>query len=75
MFALKRCPFCGGNGDINRRWSNKNKVYFTFVRCEICGAQGKPFTEIDRNNGLDWETEACYSAVMAWNMRENEVQE
>ena len=75
MVALKKCPFCGGNGDINRKWNYKHEVYFTFVKCEMCGSQGKTFTELYRGDDIDWETESCYSAVMAWNMRTQEVQE
>ena len=66
---IKPCPHCGGAADLCSNYSRKVYAYFTDVRCEICGAQGKYYTaQVDpETNGRD--DVACQNAVTAWNMK------
>lgn len=57
------CPFCGGKGYVNQRWWSKRGIWLKFVRCDMCGSQGKAFAEY---GGLEDD-----SAIDAWNMRFN----
>ena len=41
MEDIKTCPHCGGMSWLNSNYSFKSRKYFVFVKCDICGAQGK----------------------------------
>ena len=66
---IKPCPFCGGDGYLYANYNNRYRMYFVFVKCSICGASGKTYT--DREDPIDnnWDDISCSSAVVAWNMR------
>lgn len=66
---LKPCPFCGGPGNLQCRYSRFYDLYFVAVNCEICDASGKTYksnTDPEENN---WADTACEQACNAWNMR------
>ena len=66
---IKRCPHCGSPSDLNSRYSYKTKRYFVFVRCEMCGAQGKIYNSEQNPEEQQWDNDACHNAIKAWNMR------
>ena len=66
---IKPCPHCNGSGCLYSNYSYKSRSYFVFVKCEICGSQGKIYNSKDEPAAVDWNNEACNSAVEAWNMR------
>lgn len=72
MEEIKHCPFCGGEADLWYKWGKHG--YLTFVECEICSAQSKPFSlgrEIDEN----WyESASSKKAIAFWNRRVKETQ-
>lgn len=65
---IKECPHCGGVAFLNSNYSYKIRSYFVFVKCDVCGAQGK-IVHSKENPAEDWGSEECDSAVRAWNMR------
>lgn len=66
---INGCPFCGGSASINQRYSPKQDLYLVFMKCDICGAQGKIFTGEDAPSANEWNTKQCHDAIGAWNMR------
>lgn len=66
---IKTCPHCGGNAYLNQNYSYKARSYFVFVKCDICGAQGKIYNSREEPAAADWNNTACNDAVSAWNMR------
>ena len=55
-YKIEKCPFCGGNGEVKSRYSNKCGKWFWFVSCQRCKAQ----------SGL---YEGSGPAVDGWNTR------
>lgn len=66
---IKPCPHCGGTACLNKSYSNRTHSYYTFVRCDICGAQGKTYGNKEDPAAADWNNQACRDAIGAWNMR------
>lgn len=46
-----------------------------FVKCEICGSQGKITKSKEDPEEIGWKNAACDGAVKAWNMRYKEAAE
>lgn len=69
---IKPCPHCGGPACLNSSYSYKTRNYFAFVRCEVCGAQGKTYRSEKAPAEEDWNNYACKSAIEAWNLRYKE---
>ena len=69
MDRIKDCPHCGGDGILSANYSPKLKLWFVTVKCQFCGATGKYYTQSESPKKTDWETDACYDAVSAWNKR------
>ena len=67
--TIKTCPHCGGTACLNANYSYKTRTYFTFVKCDICGAQGKVYSSKEEPAAADWDNTACRDAINAWNMR------
>ena len=67
---IKKCPHCGGEGFLGWNYSYKSRSWFVFVRCDICGAQGKTYTS--KEEPEDETSTAAQSAIVAWNMRYKE---
>jgi len=67
--TIKTCPHCGGDGALTQNYSYKKRRYFVFVKCMICGAQGKIYDSQTEPAADDWSNEACYRAIAAWNKR------
>ena len=63
VLEIKPCPFCGGSARYAVGCSQK-KVLFFYVRCNVCNARGRSFSEgqAQPNNAMD-------EAVKAWNRR------
>jgi len=53
-------------------YSYKARSHFVFVRCDICGAQGKIYKSPADPAEAGWNNAACNDAVNAWNMRYKE---
>ncbi len=68
MQKIKKCPFCGGDGELTQRYNSRYDNYFVFVACNLCNAQSKTFTSRDDLSESEWNTNACEKAVKAWNM-------
>ncbi len=68
MHNIKKCPFCGGDGELTQRYTSRYNNYFVFVSCSLCNAQSKVFNSEDDVSERDWDTKACEKAVKAWNM-------
>lgn len=66
---IDKCPHCGGEALLHGNYSPKNRVWFIFCKCSLCGSQGKAFTEKQDPEAQSWDTMACNNAVSAWNMR------
>ncbi len=66
---IKPCPHCGGAAYINSHYSGKTKRHYVYVKCDVCGAQGKLYASMEDPSSRDWDTPACIGAVKAWNMR------
>lgn len=67
-FKIKPCPFCG-NDTATLIQQGTRYGYIVFVQCQICGAQTRAFGSKKSCIEVDWETDNCYSAVLAWNTR------
>lgn len=70
--SIKACPHCGGTACLTSNYSYKTRTYFTFVKCDICGAQGKTYSSNEEPAAADWNNNACRDAISAWNMRRGE---
>ena len=70
--SVKTCPHCGGGASLNCNYSRKTRSYFVYVRCDICGAQGKTYRSMEDPQAVRWDNMACKDAVKAWNMRTGE---
>lgn len=57
---------------MNSNYNSRARSFFVFVRCDICGAQGKTYTSPEPPQEANWENLACYDAIRAWNMRTRE---
>ena len=66
---MKTCPHCGGEGKLTCNYSRATRGYFVFVKCAMCGSQGKIYSTNTKPNGID---KVCTDAVKAWNMRHRE---
>lgn len=71
---IKTCPHCGGSATLNANYSYKLRSYLVFVKCEICGAQGKLYRSEKDPETDNWESFPCNSAIDAWNMRAEDRQ-
>ena len=60
---LKKCPFCSGDAADMSAYSKKQRGYFTFVKCTLCGSQSKSFYSKEQDDSK------TLLAVMAWNNR------
>lgn len=69
---IKPCPHCGGTACLNSNYSYKTRSFFAYVRCDICGAQGKAYRSTEDPVTEDWDNTACRDAIKAWNMRTGE---
>lgn len=71
---VMRCPHCMGTARLYCNYSRKVNGYFVFVKCDICGAQGKTFVsnEDPSSDDVQWNNQTCVNAVKAWNMRNGE---
>lgn len=66
---IKKCPFCDGSACLTANYSYKCRSYFVYVKCDICGAQGKIYKSEEDPSADKWDNAACNDAVNAWNMR------
>lgn len=69
IMIIKTCPHCGGTANLRISYSHKMQAYFVYVKCEICGAQGKAYTDEEDPEVKGAENSACQFAISAWNMR------
>lgn len=69
---IKGCPHCGGTACLNSNYSYKCHSYFVFVKCDICGAQGKVYNSEREPAADEWQGQSCIDAIKAWNMRTTE---
>jgi hypothetical protein len=68
MYIL-HCPHCGGDACLNQNYNYRKRTYFVYVKCEMCGAQGKTFTSEEEPQAAGWDNQPCRRAINAWNMR------
>lgn len=69
---IRPCPFCNGDAGLCSTYSGRIRKYFIFVKCEMCGAQGKAFSDVDDPDLCNWDNDNCNRAINAWNLRVNE---
>lgn len=76
MIKLKKCPFCGGEASLTNDIIDDpfvpslDTTFSIYVQCDECEAAGRAFVSVNHNpEEDDWETEECYAAACAWNMR------
>lgn len=67
--TIKKCPFCGGAACLTRSYSYKTRSYFVYVKCDVCGGQGKIYRSAEDPAEEKWENSACQCARVAWNLR------
>lgn len=72
MQDIKKCPFCGGDGELTQRLNARAGNYFVFVSCNLCNAQSKVFSSEDDAFKSGKKSKACEKAVKAWNMEYKE---
>lgn len=72
MAKIKACPHCGGDANLYGNYSGKARSYFVFVKCNVCGSQGKIYNTPEDPERDNWESLACENAVRVWNMRVGE---
>lgn len=65
---ILNCPHCNGAGELQANYSTRNRCYFVFVKCSMCGAQGKVFSTQEEPKE---DREVLAKSVSAWNMRYN----
>ena len=75
MKYVKYCPHCGGDARLTANYSTKSKVWFIAVKCKMCGATGKYYTQVEDPDETEWNTDACDNAIQAWNRRYNPILE
>ena len=75
MDNLKKCPHCGGAACLNSSYSYRARSYFVFVKCFVCGSQGKIYNSEQDPEQEEWNNAACIKAVEAWNMRTDEKEQ
>ena len=63
------CPHCGGRAYLEQNYYYKARSFIVYVKCSICGAQGKVFHAEEEPAAADWNTMECNAAIQAWNMR------
>lgn len=64
--AIKRCPFCGGRGYVVTSKAKRKELYYSCVKCSICGSKGKTvFSDTNPDKGTE-EIQIC---IEAWNKR------
>ena len=73
--TIMPCPHCGGVSALCSSYSNRRRIYFVFVKCEICGAQGKTFADDVDPYENEWSDMPCENAIAAWNMRTDKENE
>lgn len=66
---IKPCPHCGGAACLNSNYSNRHRTFFVFVKCDLCGAQGKTYSSQDNPAAVEWDNKPCNDAIDAWNLR------
>ena len=66
---IKTCTHCGGSSELTYNYSHYARSYFVFVKCSICGSQGKIYNTEEEP---EQNSKACIDAVKAWNMRYRE---
>lgn len=69
---IKRCPHCGGISILCSNYSFRTRSHFVFVKCTMCGSQGKIYSSEEDPEEADWNNEACLKSIAAWNMRTGE---
>ena len=69
MEELKKCPFCGGKACATANYSKRRNVYYVFIKCDVCGAQGKAYISEEDPAQNEWQSIACEDAQNAWNLR------
>lgn len=67
---IKAFATSGGAASLNSNYSYKTRTYFTFVKCDICGAQGKIYNSEEEPAAAGWDNQPCRGAIAAWNMRQ-----
>lgn len=73
--SLKPCPHCGGSACLNANYSYKTRSFFVFVKCDICGAQGKVYSSPGDPEAAGWNNQPCNDAATAWNLRTGEQEQ
>lgn len=66
---IKPCPHCGGSGCLISKYSYRLKTYMVYVRCDVCGAQGRIYTTDSEKDFESWDSDTAYCAISAWNLR------
>lgn len=63
------CPHCGSSATLNCNYSYKTRTYFVYVKCDLCGSQGKIYNSSEDPNDVNWNNQSCIDSIKAWNMR------
>lgn len=66
---IRCCPHCGGEADLTQDYCSPKRRYIVFVKCDVCGAQGKVYDSWLEPAAEDWQNAACRKAISAWNIR------
>ena len=65
----KPCPCCGGASCLHSNYLREPDLYYVFVRCTVCGTEGKKIPTWDRPSEYEWRGNEANLAISAWNMR------
>lgn len=75
MSELKPCPFCGSEDAEMEANCNKRGQWFVYVRCELCRASSRTFTNKSEERPdceAFWNDVSVRKAMNAWNTRSGE---
>ena len=66
---IKPCPHCAGNAELWANYNRKINGYFVFVKCSLCGAQGRIYMSRKNPEFYGWDIDPCLYALESWNQR------
>lgn len=67
--TIRPCPFCNGDACLYANYANRYRKWLVYVKCDVCSAQGKAFSDREDPDLSGWNNAACDKAIRAWNMR------
>lgn len=64
MNEIKKCPFCGGDAEIETQYSVNNDMYYSAVTCTKCHARSRT-----AKTTMQPEIDQLHRIIKRWNSR------